>query len=333
MLDLMIADLHCDLLSYLASNPSRTAHDRVARCSLPQLKEGRVFLQTLAVYTETKKGSAHVAKEEFHAFENLFLQYPQEVRHLTKLEIPSLLDKVHFVVAIENASGLCEEKEPLEKAFSRLESYIEAAGPILYMSLTWNQENRFAGGNYSERGLKKDGEELLEIMAEKGIAIDLSHTSDQTAHDIINVIEKKGLPLVPIASHSNFRSICDHARNLTDEFAKEIIRRGGVIGLNFVRNFMGRSMEKGLIAQIDHAIKLGGMGHLCFGADFFSTEGEKRIHVSTEHLPFFHRGYENSSCYPKVIDHLEGHYGKEFIEKIAYKNLAAYFERVYDYSR
>ena len=62
----------------------------------------------------------------------------------------------------------------------------------------------------------------------------LSHTSDALAHDIFNHIDKHKLAVPVIASHSNFRSVSDHVRNLPDEIANEIVNRNGLIGMNFL---------------------------------------------------------------------------------------------------
>jgi len=105
-------------------------------------------------------------------------------------------------------------------------------------------------------------------MSGENIAIDLSHTSDVLAQDILNFIDKRKLSLTPIASHSNFRVIAQVARNLPDEMAQEIIRRGGVIGLNFMRAFLGSQGIGNLNRQVEHASKLGVISHLCFGSDF-----------------------------------------------------------------
>ena len=52
---MIIADLHCDLLSYLAQKEKRNAENPECRASLPQLKKGNVRVQVLAVYCETGK--------------------------------------------------------------------------------------------------------------------------------------------------------------------------------------------------------------------------------------------------------------------------------------
>lgn len=322
-----VVDLHCDLLYYLAADKNRTAHDRQARASIPQLIEGGVVTQILAIYTPTKKGSADLAQKQVEIFENLPLQYAQEVREYRELTIPNE-NKLHFLASIENASGLCEEDEPLQKAFERLERYQETIGPILYLSLTWNDENRFGGGNCTSKGLKKDGEALLHLLVEKGIAIDLSHTSDHLAHDILNYIDKKNLSLIPIASHSNFRAVVKEKRNLPEEFAKEISKRGGVIGLNFVKRFIGSTVPQAFVKQIEYADQIGVLDCLCLGADFFSEKDRYLLNILNHLLPLFHENYSNSACYPTFFDELFSYFDKETLEKIAYKNCKMFFERL-----
>jgi membrane dipeptidase len=300
-----IADLHCDLLSYLAEDKSHTAHDPISRASIPLLKEGGVVFQTLAIYTETGKGSVEQGTGQAEVFFELSKKYPV------------FGSEIRTMVSIENASGFCDETEPLSRGLERVESWLEKAGKIAYISLTWNEENRFGGGNATEVGLKKDGKQLLEWMSGKKIALDLSHTSDRLAEEILKACEN--LDIIPIASHSNFRKIADHPRNLPDHLAKEIGARGGVIGLNFVRVFLGKQGAEDFLRQVEHADKLGLLDHLCFGADFFA---DQVLPPELEYLmPMFIPGFDNASCYPKVIGLLEKHLPHAIVEKIAYKNL------------
>lgn len=313
-----IIDLHCDLLAYLAEKKTRHAENQEVRCSLPQLIKGNVILQALAVYTETRRGSVASAERQMKIFRTLPALYPEGFQHLKTLEMPKSNGKVHIVAAIENASGLCSETERLEKAFSRFDQYRKLSGPILYISLTWNTENRFGGGNHSRAGLKRDGELMLEYLDQKKIAIDLSHTSDALAYDILNYIDAKGLKVIPIASHSNFRSITKQARNLPDELAKEIFRRGGVIGLNFVKAFIGKQFPDDFTRHIDYARSLGGLNAYCFGADFFYDRG----------MPFIFSRYGNSSCYPEMLNHLNEVFTKQELEKIAHVNFENFLARM-----
>jgi len=312
-----IIDLHCDLLAYLSGNQNHTILDSCSRASYPQLKEGGVQLQTMAIYTPTGKGSSKSGLRQIEIFEDL-LHSKRDCFHYG-LQVGG--NTVGIVAAIENLSSLIEEDEPLECIFKRLEE-IHQKYPLLYLSLTWNSENRFGGGNETKIGLKEDGRAVLEFLHDKKIAIDLSHTSDSLAENILNTIEQKKLHITPIASHSNFRSIVDHPRNLPNEFAKEIMRKGGVMGINFVAKFLGDKLPEAFFRHIDHAISLGGEDFLCFGADFFYDLDSPNF----SHLrPFFHETYGNAACYSGLIKQLQTRYSNSLIEKISYKNIQQYF--------
>ncbi len=176
-------------------------------------------------------------------------------------------------------------------------------------------------------GLKPDGKALLEYLNEKGICIDLSHTSDALADNILNYIDKKGLKITPIASHSTFRTVCHHPRTLPDNFAKDIIRRDGLIGLNFVKAFIGKKCPDDFMRQVDYAYSLDALNHFCFGADFFY---EKDMPIALHpFIPFFYNRFGDSSCYPDLLDYLGKNYPKAELEQIAYKNFANFLQRMH----
>lgn len=313
-----IVDFHCDLLSYLAHD--RTRNDPLnplSNCSLPQLREGGVILQTLAVFTETQPGSTQEGEKQLSCYQEMLKKYGTTCAPFSAFDPTKKI--THFILAVENASALVEEKESLDIGFARLD-----AQDWLYVSLTWNEENRFGGGNNSHAGLKRDGEHFLDYLSGKKIAIDLSHTSAALAHDILNYIHKKGLDLLPMASHSNFRLIHDHRRNLPDAIAKEIFALGGVVGINFIRAFIGDKPED-FVRHFQHGLSLGGEEALCLGADFFGGIPLPEI----DHLkPFFQKNYENSSCYPAFLELLSPSFTPEQIQKIAHENALSFLRRL-----
>jgi membrane dipeptidase len=304
-----IIDFHCDLLGSIEGNQGRLHFSSPeTNCSLPQLKEGGVHRQTLALFTADPCKGAQAAEAQVDWYRRLLEQHKEE---------PS------FFLAIENASCLVTEKEPLDKAFERLQAFSDVER-ILYVSLTWNFENRFGGGTHEKAGLKADGKELLQFLNEKKIAIDLSHASDPLAYDILEYIDQKKLSLTPIASHSNFRSVHPAKRNLPDDLAMEIMRRGGVIGLNFVKKFVGSSQEA-FVDHIHHALELGGGDALCLGADFYGALQAPGIENDKE-SPFF-SAFSNASCYQHFLSFLKEELWSDLVEKIAYKNAESYLLR------
>lgn len=147
----------------------------------------------------------------------------------------------------------------------------------------------------------------------------MSHTSDRLGYDILNAIDQYNLDIIPIACHSNFRPITAIARNLPDEIALEIVRRGGVIGINFVRRFVGDSPQD-FLAHIEYGLNLLGDDTLAIGADFYGGLEIPPSLMNDRTFPTFQPEFSNSSCYPAWLKLLRGHFTLEQVEKIAYKN-------------
>ncbi len=290
---LPVIDLHCDLLHYLMSRPKATAHMPDMGASLPYLKAGKVVLQTMAVFTQTGKGSATAGNKQVKIFCNFTSDgtfAPFAPTHTLQTPTPQA------ILAIENMSGLCEERAPLDDAFRNFDAAHAQAKHIFYISLTHHLENRFGGGNYATTGLKRDGELFLEYLAGKRVAIDLSHTSDALARDLLDYTHKKGLDVPIIASHSNFRTLCKHARNLPEDVAKEIVRRGGLIGITLLRDYVDKTRPEHLLEHILHGFSFAADA-LCLGADFFYT-GDM---PDPTRNPFYFPEHENASKYPALF--------------------------------
>jgi microsomal dipeptidase-like Zn-dependent dipeptidase len=199
-----------------------------------------------------------------------------------------------------------------------MEQLFALTGTPIYISLTHEPENRFGGGNGSDVGLKEDGKVLLEALSGRGTAIDMAHTSDALAHDILNHIEAKGLDLRILASHSNFRPVTNHKRNLPDELTREIIKRGGLIGLNFVRDFVDPNDSERLYEHIRYAVKSGAGDNLAWGADFFSTTSLPAKYQ--DRMPIFHPEHNNASVYPTLLDRIQSDIPQMNPEKLCFEN-------------
>lgn len=310
-----VADFHCDLLAFLATN--RTAYEEESKASIPLLRQGKVVLQTLPIYSITQDNSTIFAEKQFQAYLELPIKYPE-----------CFGSEIQTILSIENASGLCEEYVPLEIGLSRLRKWKDQVGKIAYLGLTWNQENRFGGGCDTYVGLKSDGVELLYLLDELRIPVDLSHTSDKLAEDILNTIENKKLSIIPLASHSNFRKICPHKRNLPDDIAQAIAKKGGMIGLNFVRGFLGAEGKADFIRHIEHAHFLNLVDHFCLGADFFCDSETDLSSRRNPLRPFFYDEFDTAACYPKLLEFLKSYFPQSSLEKIAYHNLSKFLENL-----
>lgn len=321
-----IADLHCDLLCYLHADKSRTAHDPSVRCSINQLRQGNVHFQTMAIFTETKPGSAAKGVSQARIFRDLPSCYPETFEIVLDLHtLPK--DKINIFAAIENASSISEENEKLAEAFRRLIMFNAYCGKILYMSLTWNTENRFGGGAHTNIGLKDDGKRLLDFLHKRRMAVDLSHASDKLAYDILHHIDRHEIDIPVLASHSNCRSITNVQRNLPDDLIQEIMKRNGIIGLNMIREFVGRDNPNTLYEHMRHIQRLGGEKNLCLGADFFFGEDVSPENRKTPDQLFF-PSMSNASVYPEVLELWQTQHliDRKLLENVAHGNLIRFLE-------
>jgi membrane dipeptidase len=299
-------DLHSDLLSYLSHKAGRSPEDPISRSSYPQLIQGNVKLQTLAIFSITKDKSVEKGRAQVEQFIKLTEQYPTLFAPC-RFPLNGQKKSVQIISAFENASSFASEIEPLADAIKRLEGYLKAIGPVFYISLTWDDENRFGGGNRSAAGLKEDGKRFLEWINGKRISLDFSHTSDKLAHELLNFIDQNALDIPILASHSNFRSISEYPRNLPDDLAKEIIRRNGLIGLNFFAPFIHRTDPFAIVRHVEYGLELGAENALCFGADFFCDTDFPIIKEKYHRSDAFYPEFGNSSIYPALLELLVHH--------------------------
>ena len=332
-----VADLHCDLLAYLVVGDmqglKRTPHDNLSRASIPQMRSGGVALQTLAIFVTSQKGWSKLGHRQAELYADLVRTYDQDVRPVRSMAELEADERVGLVPAIENASAFAEEDEPLDDALAGYERIRSLVGPLLYVSLTWNGENRYGGGVGSDKGLKPDGKVLLEYLADQrsagtGPAVDFSHTSPRLAHDILDFTYAKGLDLPVLASHSPYRGVLDIERNLGDVEAKEIAARNGVVGLNLLARFLKGEPPHCFVDQIRHAQELGILDSQVMGADFF-YEGDipdRPDDVDDE----FHPGFADSSCYPRLWQELQEQLELEdsLLDDLAWNHAAAFLGQV-----
>ena len=111
---------------------------------------------------------------------------------------------------------------------------------VRVIQIAYNLRNRFADGCVERRdgGLSRFGVALVEKLNERRILIDLSHCSDQTALDVVQV---SGSPVA--FTHTSARSLSHHARGKTDEALRAVADRGGYIGILIVPFFLLPSDE------------------------------------------------------------------------------------------
>jgi len=124
---------------------------------------------------------------------------------------------------------------------------------VRYMTLTHNNTNEWADAccdTPRHGGLSDFGKEVVAEMNRLGMLVDVSHVSDETMSDVLDVSKA---PV--IASHSSARVYSNHKRNVSDELLKRIAQNGGVVMVNFYPAFLD---EKVRVAGLERDEKLKG---------------------------------------------------------------------------
>ena len=145
---------------------------------------------------------------------------------------------------------------------------------------TWNEENCLGFPCGERGGLKPFGRRVAEELFSRGVFADVSHLSDEGVSELSEMAASFRVPV--IASHSLSRAVWRHKRNLTDGQIRRIADTGGLVGVNFVREFIG---EKGIFAHIRHILNVGGEEILAIGTDFDGTDNP--LYAGADEMPRF----------------------------------------------
>jgi membrane dipeptidase len=165
---------------------------------------------------------------------------------------------------------------------------------VRYMTLSHFYNDEWADSSTDKpvhNGLTEFGKDIVREMNRQGIMVDISHVSDKTFYDALEVSKA---PL--IASHSSCRALCNHVRDMSDDMIKALAAKGGVIQINYERSFLDQAYKDaydktvgGVVSSFDQESKLCGDDTECLmrkikeRTDRLTAEG-KLPHVSWEKI-------------------------------------------------
>jgi membrane dipeptidase len=301
---LYVIDLHCDALLKLSEGKGilRFAGAPELDTNKERLIQGEVKVQCFAIFIEPDISSDQkfqAALEQIDYFYKEVLGKNPEMRHIKNWEDFDRL-KANEIGAMLTLEGVDAIGNDLTKLHILYQLGVRSIG------LTWNNANLAADGAGEPRGggLTLFGKEIVQFNNEHQILTDVSHLSEKAFWDVIE------LALYPIASHSNAKKLCDHPRNLTDEQARAMFKKKGMVHVVYHPPFInieGVATIADLIKHIDHFCSLGGVDHIGLGSDF---DG---IHTYVKDL-------EDASKTQNLINELLKHYKEEEVRGFAYRN-------------
>lgn len=235
--DAVIVDTHIDAPGMLMDGWMDLGNEAKGRqFDYPKARAGGLDVAFMSIYTSPKQdddGTAwQVANEMIDAVEALAERHPDKFALLRSPKDVDRLRKgghVLLPLGMENGAPIGDDLKNLQFFFDR---------GVRYITLAHSEANRIADSSYAiERkwhGLSPFGKQVVAEMNRLGIMVDVSHISDESARDAI------ALSKVPvIASHSAFRHFtADFERNISDELAKAIADKGGVVQIPFGTAFV-----------------------------------------------------------------------------------------------
>ncbi len=318
----------------------------IMKTDIPRLRAGGVGGQFWSVFIPDSwagKGAAHYVREQINLVCRLVSKHPDALKMAYLAED---VKRIHSAGKIASLIGM-EGGHSIEGSIEVLRELYSSGAR--YMTLTCSESNDIADSatdTPKHDGLSDFGKDVVREMNRMGMLVDLSHTSDETMRDVLDITEA---PV--IFSHSSARAVCDSPRNVPDEILKRVAENGGVVMVTFVTIFVsekvctysrardaeqtrlkllfpdnpGKVEEEmkswelrhprpsatlaDVAGHIDHIRRIAGIDHIGIGSDF---GGFKTAPV----------GLEDVSCFPALLGELlRCGYTREDVEKIAGRNI------------
>lgn len=237
-----------------------------------------------------------------------------------------------------------EASTPIENELDRLD--ILYGFGIRQLGIAYSEANTLGSGLKERRdgGLTDFGRRAVKRMNKLGIAIDVSHSGDQTSLDVIDESE---LPI--FITHAGARSVWDTNRMKPDEVLRACAAKGGVIGLEAAPHttLSPDHPNHSLESVMDHfvyCVELMGIEHVAFGPDTLFGDHVGLHHAFTKHLSIgeahagvtydevaYVDGLENpAECFYNIIGWLVSHeYSDDEIRAVVGGNIMRVLEEVW----
>lgn len=245
--------------------------------------------------------------------------------------------QIAFVISLEGAAMIENELDRIDVLYGL---------GVRCLGIAYSEGNALGAGLKEPRdgGLTVFGRKAVKRMNQLGMAIDISHSGDQTALD---TIETSRYPV--FITHAGARALWDSPRLKPDHIIKACAERGGVIGIEaaphttITRNHPRHSIES-VMEHFEYCVDLVGIDHVTFGPDVLFGDHVGLHDTLTEALslsaskgkqPYpkvdFVDGLENpAEAFPNIVRWLvKHHYSDDEIAKVIGGNTMRVLEQVW----
>lgn len=271
------------------------------KVDIPKMQKGMLDAAVMAAYipqgARTEKAAERAADKTLSILRTLIRQIEEnkntagQAKTATDVRRLKKAGKKAILAAVENGYGI-------GKDLSRLQLLADMG--VVYITLCHNRHNDICDshkGTPEHNGLSDFGKQAVMEMNRLGIIVDISHTSEKTAFDVLAISR---YPV--IASHSSVKALCNHSRNISDTLMKAIAEKGGVIQVCLYETFIkknGRATIEDAVDHIDYIVKKVGVNHAGIASDFDGGGGLKGLRDAGEMLgitvELLRRGYSEKA--------------------------------------
>ena len=236
----IVVDTHNDILSMMTDDNYDLGVSSVGKyhTDLARMKQGGVTAEFFSVYVDrkyaTEGGSARRALDMIDYVYRAVERHPRQLMFATStadIRRAKAQGKIAALMGIEGGHAI-EDSLMALRDFHRL--------GVRYMTLTHNNTNNWADSccdAAKHNGLSDFGKEVVREMNRIGMLVDVSHVSDKTMSDVMDI---STAPV--IASHSSARALGDRPRNIPDDLLRRFAKNGGVVMVNFFPAFIDKNV-------------------------------------------------------------------------------------------
>ena len=214
-------------------------HQSGCKCDLPRMLEGGLDAAFFALFI----GQGPRSPESNEKARKRALKIYEAVREMSEANS----EQVEPAFSPEDAFRIKESGKRaiylgLENGYaigndlSLIQTYHDLG--VRYVTLCHNRHNDICDSSTDPKGPEHDGlsdygRKVVQEMNRLGMIIDVSHISNKSFYDVIEVSE------TPVAAtHSCARALCDHPRNLDDKMLEKLAENGGVIQICVLSAFV-----------------------------------------------------------------------------------------------
>ncbi len=252
----IIVDGHNDIPTIMVDDNYDIATPSAGKyhTDLARMKQGGITGEFFSIYVDGKYakegGAARRAMDLIDMVYRAAERYPDRLMMATSVADIRRAKRDGKIAALMGIEG----GHAIENSLSALRDFYRLG--VRYMTLTHNNTNDWADSSRDKplhNGLTDFGKEVVREMNRLGMLVDVSHVSDKTMSDVLDV---STAPV--IASHSSARALDSHPRNIPDDLLRRIAKNGGVVMVNFYTVFIDqkaydadKERDKRLKPQLD----------------------------------------------------------------------------------